>query len=85
MDYQYLAERTAKHSWAAGEVQIFADYHDRVSAAVEARRQLLGNPKVPVLSETLIEEISRRRDQIKTRRLAARGWAPLSGVENTTP
>ena len=72
MDYHYLAERTAERAYADGEVQIFADYFDRVAAAVQARGELLANPKVPVFSDTLQEEISRRRDQIKGRRLAAR-------------
>jgi hypothetical protein len=71
MDYHFLAERTARHAWADGEVQVFADYDDRV-AAVTARRELVSNPKVSVLSETLQEEISRRRDRIKACRLAAR-------------
>jgi hypothetical protein len=72
MDYHFLAERTARHARADGEVQVFADYRDRVAAAVSARRELVANPKVPVLSETLQEEISRRRDRIKACRLAAR-------------
>lgn len=72
MDYHFLAERTARDAWADGEVQIFADYSDRVAAAVRARGELVGNPRIPVLSETVQEEISRRRDRIKACRLAAR-------------
>ena len=52
-----------------GEVQIFADYMDRVAAAVEARNELLTNPNQAVISETVQEVISRRRDQIKARRV----------------
>ena len=78
MDYHFLAESSSKHSWYGdGEVQIFADYPDRVAAATEARNELLDNPKQPVLTETVQEVISQRRDQIKARRRAncrARTW-----------
>jgi hypothetical protein len=73
MDYHFLAESPSKACWYAdGEVQIFADYMDRVAAAAEARRQLLRNPNQAVLSETMQEAISRRRDQIKARRAPGR-------------
>jgi hypothetical protein len=69
MDYHYLAERAGGVCWwPDGEVQIFADYRDRVAAATQARAELLVPPNQPVLSETLQEVISRRRDQIKQRR-----------------
>jgi hypothetical protein len=69
MDYHFLAQTSSKQSWYGdGEVQIFADYHDRVAAAVQARQQLIPYPQQPVLSETLQELISRKRDQIKMRR-----------------
>jgi hypothetical protein len=68
MDYHYLAEKSSRDSWCDGEVQIFSDYLDRVAAATEARQELVANPKAPVLSETVQEAISRRRDQIKARR-----------------
>ncbi len=69
MDYHFLAHDPAGDSWYGdGEVQIFADYRDRVAAAVEARRQFHVPPGRPVLSETLQEAISRRRDQIKRRK-----------------
>ena len=71
MDYHFLAERSSQACWwGDGEVQIFADYMDRAAAAAEARRQLLPNPNRAVLSETVQELISRRRDQIKARRKA---------------
>jgi hypothetical protein len=69
MDYHFLAECTSRDSWCDGEVQIFADYMDRVAAAVQAREELLANPRQPVLSETVQEDISRRRDQIKFQRV----------------
>jgi hypothetical protein len=69
MDYHFLTRESSKGSWCGdGEVQIFADYVDRVSAAIEARRELLAKPNEVVLSETVQEEISRRRDEIKVRR-----------------
>jgi hypothetical protein len=73
MNYHFLAERTSAVSWCGdGEVQIFADYRDRVAAATQARTELLPRPNQPVLSETLQELISRRRDQIKRRRSRCR-------------
>jgi len=69
MDYHFLAYSSNKGSWYGdGEVQIFADYMDRVASANEARQELVANPKQPILSETIQEVISRRRDQIKARR-----------------
>lgn len=74
MDYHFLAHQCprGRSSYADGEVQIFADYRDRVAAACEARRELLANPRQPVLSETVQEAISRRRDQFKVKRRADR-------------
>lgn len=69
MDYHFLAQSSSRHSpYADGEVQIFADYMDRVAAAAQARLELVANPRQPVLSETVQEAISRKRDQIKGRR-----------------
>jgi hypothetical protein len=69
MDYHFLARSSSQASWwGDGEVQIFGDYMERVAAATEARQELLANPRRPVLSETLQEDISRRRDQIKVKR-----------------
>jgi hypothetical protein len=68
-DYHFLAESSSNHSWCGdGEVQIFADYMNRVAAASEARLELVPNPRQPVISETVQEAISRRRDQIKNHR-----------------
>ncbi|HEY7312384.1 MAG TPA: hypothetical protein VH643_23675 [Gemmataceae bacterium] len=75
MDYHFLAQRSSRDSWSDGEVQIFADYRDRVSSAIEARKEILPYPNQPVLSETLQEVISRRRDQIKHRKRRARHHA----------
>jgi hypothetical protein len=72
MDYHFLAEESSRDSWCDGEVQIFADYMDRVAAATEARQELVPNPNQPVLSETLQELVSRRRDRIKARRQSRR-------------
>jgi hypothetical protein len=65
MNYHFLAEQSSRSSWADGEAQIFADYNERVGAAVQARREMVPQPKQPVLSETLQEVISRRRDAIQ--------------------
>jgi hypothetical protein len=73
MDYRYLAERPdGVLWWPDGKVQIYADYRDRVASAVQARRELVAKPRQPVLSETAHELISRRRDQIKRRRVRCR-------------
>jgi hypothetical protein len=69
MDYRDLARQTSEDSWFGdGEVQIFADYTERVAAAVQARQELVPNPNQPILSEDLQEAVSRRRDRIKARR-----------------
>jgi hypothetical protein len=69
MNYHYLAESSAAGSWwPEGEVQIFAGYMDRVASAVEARQELLPNPKQRIISETVEEAISQRRDRINARR-----------------
>jgi len=70
MDYHFLAEHSSSEAWCDGEVQIFADYLDRVAAAEQAREELLPNPKEPILSEEMQVVVSRRRDQIKARRVA---------------
>jgi hypothetical protein len=74
MDYHFLARESSHESWCGdGEVQIFADYMERVAAATEARRELMPNPHQPILSETVQENVSRRRDEIKAiRRLSNR-------------
>ena len=69
--HHYLAEGEHARRYADGEVQIFADYGQRVSAATQARRQTVANPSQPVLSEELQELISRRRDRIKWGRIMA--------------
>jgi hypothetical protein len=77
MDCHFLAGSRAYGGWADGEVQIFGDYMDRVAAAVEARRELQVPPNQPVLSETVQELISRRRDRIKSGRVAGRRWGAV--------
>ncbi len=73
MDYHFLARETSEDSWLGdGEVQIFADYTERVAAAIEARRELVANPNQPITSEALQETVSRRRDRIKARRARGR-------------
>lgn len=69
MNYHFLAEcRGSKWRWPDGEVQIFCDYRERVASAIEAREQMIPNPKQPVLDESLQYRISRSRDAIKRRR-----------------
>jgi hypothetical protein len=69
MDYFYLAESAGRGSWAAdGEVQIFADFHESVSAAVEARRETLAGSRQPMVSPSVQWEIIKRRDSIKRRK-----------------
>jgi hypothetical protein len=72
MDYHYLAERSSRDSWVDGEVQVFADYQERVASAVQARHELVPSPNAPLLSEAVQEAVSRRRDWIKARRAGAR-------------
>jgi hypothetical protein len=73
MDYHYLAESSVAGSWGAdGEVQVFADYVDRVAAATQARRELLADAGPSFTSEPDQEAVSRRRDQIKARRVTKR-------------
>ncbi len=70
MDYHFLARESGSHSWIPdGEVQIFADYMDGVAAATQARREHLLDPDQPILSETIQEAVSRRRDRIKWQRI----------------
>jgi hypothetical protein len=73
MNYHFLADKTSTDAWCGdGEVQIFADYRERVAAATQARLEILPLPNRPVLSETLQEVISQRRDQIKHRKRLCR-------------
>ena len=68
MAYHFLAS-SSKDSWHPdGEVQIFADYMERVGAAKQARQMFVENPNQAVISETMQENISRERDRIKSRR-----------------
>jgi hypothetical protein len=67
MAYHFLAQ--ASNSWHPdGEVQIFADYLERVGAATEARQALVEHPNQAVNCETMQESISRERDRIKSGR-----------------
>jgi hypothetical protein len=72
MDYHFLAQECSRGLWVDGEVQIFADYTERVAAAAQARQELVPQPNQPILSEQLQEDISRLRDRIKARRSKAR-------------
>jgi hypothetical protein len=86
MDYHFLAQESSEDSWyGGGEVQIFADYLDRVGAATQARHELLPNPNSPVLSDTMQEVISRRRDQIKARRAARHEQRPAKHLPGAAP
>ena len=69
MDYHFLAHSSSKDSWYGdGEVQIFADYMDRVGAAKEARQMVVENPNEAVTCETMQESISLERDHVKSGR-----------------
>ena len=68
MAYHFLASSSETSCYADGEVQILADYVERVGAATEARRALVENPKQAVICETMQEAISRERDHIKSGR-----------------
>jgi hypothetical protein len=69
MDYFFLAQSTSQGSWLGdGEVQIFADFHESVSAAVEARGEILAGSGQPMVSPSVQWEILKRRDRIKRRK-----------------
>jgi hypothetical protein len=68
MDYHYLADGPSAVNYADGEVQIFHDYRERVSAAGVARREVLAQPDAPVDPDDLETAISRRRDAVLRRR-----------------
>ncbi len=91
MSYHFLASSSWTSCYADGEVQIFADYMERVGAASEARHALVGNPNQAVISETMQENISRERDRIKSgrklrnHRRIARGKLFRAEREGTVP
>ena len=68
MAYHFLASSSKRSCYADGEVQIFADYKERVGAAKEARQALVANPNQAVICETMQDRISRERDHIKSGR-----------------
>jgi hypothetical protein len=74
MDYTYLAEHNGRGSWAVdGEVQLFADYRESISAAIQARREVLSRPDQPVDPEHRLGRIYRRSRAILASRRGARG------------
>jgi hypothetical protein len=82
MDYHFLAQESSAFSWYGdGEVQIFADYMDRVAAATQARNELLPYPNRPIVSETVQEAVSGRRDQIKALRTGKRRRAAAKRMQ----
>ena len=67
MDYCYLADSNDMHH-AQGEVQIFADYHERCVAAREARAQI--SPSDYGDRQAWYAAVANRRAQILSRRRA---------------
>jgi hypothetical protein len=80
MDYHFLADGERARNYADGEVQIFHDYRDRVSAARAARREVLSRPDAPTDPEALEIAISQQREVIKQgRRRRSSSGARRSG------
>jgi hypothetical protein len=74
-DYHFLVERRREHwlnGYPEGEVQIFADYRQRLSAAAGARRELLAEGGPPRDPQAFREAVWRRREEVRRRRAAAR-------------
>jgi hypothetical protein len=71
MDYHFLA-LLGPGGGADGEVQVFADYRERLAAATVARREVLACPDHPTDPDALVKFISRRGDVIRDRRRKAR-------------
>jgi hypothetical protein len=61
MDYLFLP-------WPDGEIQVFADYHRRLSEAAQGRRDVLARLRVMPDPEAFHEEVWRRRNEIRERR-----------------
>jgi len=69
-DYHFLAERGGQ--WGDGEVQIFRDYHQQLSDATIARREVLAALERPVDPETLRERVWTRKAERERRREVSR-------------
>ena len=67
MDHHYLADGEHARSYADGEVQLFHDYRERVSAVMAARREVLSCADAPTDPDTL-EMVVLRCDAIRRRR-----------------
>lgn len=65
MDYLFLAR---ENGWPCGEVQIFADYAERCSAAAAARARTLADGQEYSDEESLYRRIAARRDGILRQR-----------------
>jgi hypothetical protein len=68
MDYHYLADGEHARSYADGEVQLFHDYRERVSAATAARQEILSRADAPTDPDALETVVSARRDAIRRQR-----------------
>lgn len=66
-DYCYLAE-SKSWGWPDGEIQVFIDYQERRSAALEAKKKVLIEKKSYPDTESLYLAVAKQRDKI----LAAR-------------
>lgn len=72
-NYTYLAEGDWRFSHQAdGEVQIFADFEDRVVAASLAREQVLENPRAGIPDYSTREKIWNKTEKLNSARLKAR-------------
>lgn len=68
MDYHFLADNHNSCHYADGEVQIFHDYRERLSAAAVARREVLAQTDAPTCPEELETVISSRRNAVLSAR-----------------
>ena len=69
MDYHFLAET---NRWPSGEVQIFSDYRQRCSAAIQARQSVLSEKNDFADEQGLYEAIASKRDRLLRQRRAIR-------------
>jgi hypothetical protein len=76
-NYTYLAEGDWRNSTPQGEVQIFADFTDRVAAASLAHQQLVGDAKRDPGNQRLQEKLWNRTEKFTSRRMKARKGGDL--------
>ena len=72
MDYHFLARESSHESWCGdGEVQIFGDYRQRLTASRIARAEVLAEPDAPRHPQALRERVWVRREEVLARRQRA--------------